>query len=125
MSRTITRVAVIGAGTMGGGIAAHFANAGFQVDLLDVPPPSLTPDEEKRGLTLDSPAVRNRFVNGGWDRVKKSRPAALFTADTAERVRLGKETVTEQETVGGEVRREEIELDRGDSIREAVRDDRS
>lgn len=89
MSRTITRVAVIGAGTMGGGIAAHFANAGFQVDLLDVPPPSLTPDEEKRGLTLDSPAVRNRFVNGGWDRVKKSRPAALFTADTADRVRLG------------------------------------
>jgi Domain of unknown function (DUF2382) len=28
-----------------------------------------------------------------------------------ERVRLGTETVTEQETVGGQVRREEIELD--------------
>ena len=46
-------------------------------------------------------------------------------AVAVERVRLGKETVTEQETVGGEVRKEEIELDRGDSdVRDESRRDR-
>ena len=44
-------------------------------------------------------------------------------AVAVERVRLGKETVTEQETVGGEVRKEEIELDRGDTARDGVRDE--
>src|SRR6476620_8447110 len=60
MTRIIQRVAVIGAGTMGGGIAAHFANAGYQVDLLDVP--GSGPDKMK-------------IVAGGWDRVKKAKPA--------------------------------------------------
>jgi uncharacterized membrane protein len=50
----IKKVAVIGAGTMGGGIAAHCINAGLQVVLLDTVPSSLTPEEEKRGLTLES-----------------------------------------------------------------------
>jgi uncharacterized protein (TIGR02271 family) len=44
------------------------------------------------------------------------RPVVDTEAVPVERVRLGKETVTEQETVGGEVRREEIELDRGDGV---------
>src|ERR687893_631877 len=60
MSYTIKRVVVIGSGTMGGGIAAHAANAGLHVYLLDVAPKELTPEEEKKGLKLDSPAVRNR-----------------------------------------------------------------
>ncbi len=34
--KTVRRVAVLGAGTMGARIAAHFANAGFPVDLLDL-----------------------------------------------------------------------------------------
>ncbi len=89
MSRIIKRVAVIGSGTMGGAIAAHFANAGYFVDLLDIAPDKLTPDEERKGLKLESPAVRNRVVNGGWDRVKKARPSALFSAELTERVRLG------------------------------------
>jgi stress response protein YsnF len=47
-------------------------------------------------------------------------------AVAVERVRLGKETVTDQETVGGEVRKEEIELDRGDAnLRDDVRGNRS
>ncbi|MEZ5806002.1 MAG: 3-hydroxyacyl-CoA dehydrogenase NAD-binding domain-containing protein [Rhizobiaceae bacterium] len=33
----LRRAAVIGAGSMGGGIAAQLANAGVPVDLLDVP----------------------------------------------------------------------------------------
>jgi glycine/D-amino acid oxidase-like deaminating enzyme len=45
MSSTITRVAVLGAGTMGAGIAAHCANAGLQISLLDIAPESLTPAE--------------------------------------------------------------------------------
>jgi 3-hydroxyacyl-CoA dehydrogenase len=54
MSYTIKRVVVIGSGTMGGGIAAHAANAGLAVHLLDVAPRELLPEEERRGLTLDS-----------------------------------------------------------------------
>ena len=77
MTYTIQRVAVIGAGTMGGGIAAHFANAGYLVDLLDIPAEGATVQE------------RNKIVLGLWDRVKKARPSALFSADVADRVRIG------------------------------------
>ncbi len=89
MGYTIRRVAVIGAGTMGAAIAAHLANAGFAVDLLDIPPKSLTPEEEAKGLTLDHPAVRNRIVQAGLERAKKAKPAAFFTEDRARLVRIG------------------------------------
>jgi 3-hydroxyacyl-CoA dehydrogenase len=80
---------VIGSGTMGGGIAAHAANAGLRVYLLDVAPKELTPDEEKRGLKLESPQVRNRLVNASLERLKKSKPAAFFTPEAAELVTAG------------------------------------
>ncbi len=89
MSYAIKRVMVIGSGTMGGGIAAHAANAGLRVYLLDVAPKELTPDEEKKGLKLDSPAVRNRIVNASLERLKKSKPAAFFTPEAAELVTVG------------------------------------
>jgi 3-hydroxyacyl-CoA dehydrogenase len=89
MAHLIRRVAVIGSGTMGGALAAHFANAGLSVYLMDIVPAQLTPDEEKKNLTLDHPAVRNRIVNAGLEAVKKSRPAALFTPQTAERITIG------------------------------------
>src|SRR5215218_6438411 len=89
MSYTIKRVVVIGSGTMGGGIAAHAANAGLRVHLLDVAPRELTPDEEKKGLRLDSPAVRNRIVNAALERLKKSKPAAFFTPEAAALVTVG------------------------------------
>jgi 3-hydroxyacyl-CoA dehydrogenase len=89
MTDTIKKVAVIGAGTMGGGIAAHAANAGCQVVLLDVAPTQLTPEEQQKGLTLDSPAVRNRIVSAGLERVKKSRPAALFSPERASQITIG------------------------------------
>jgi len=89
MGYTIRRVAVIGAGTMGAAIAAHLANAGFPVDLLDIPPKSLTPEEEAKGLTLDHPAVRNRIVQAGLERAKKAKPAAFFLEDRARLVRMG------------------------------------
>jgi len=89
MTHSISRVVVVGSGTMGGALAAHFANAGIPVYLLDIAPNKLTPDEEKKGLTLQHPAVRNRIVNAGLDAVKKARPAALFTPQTVERITLG------------------------------------
>ena len=89
MAGSITRVAVLGAGTMGAGIAAHCANVGLQVSLLDIAPDKLTPEEEKRGLKLESPAVRNRIVKGGYDRMAKSRPASLANAEAAKLIRVG------------------------------------
>jgi 3-hydroxyacyl-CoA dehydrogenase len=68
MSRTIQRVVVIGSGTMGGGIAAHFANASVPVHLLD---------------------VSQQVVKGGFERMKKSKPPAFFTAETADLVTIG------------------------------------
>ena len=89
MTAPIRRVAVLGAGTMGAAIAAHAANAGLDVDLLDIAPDRLDPDEEARGLTLDDPAVRNRVVRAGFERMRAARPAALAAASVADRIRLG------------------------------------
>ena len=63
MKRNIKKVAVIGSGIMGSGIACHFANIGVEVLLLDIAPNELTEAEQKKGLTLESKAVRNRLVN--------------------------------------------------------------
>lgn len=89
MTYSINRVAVIGSGTMGGALAAHCANAGLDVYLLDIVPNKLTPDEEKKELTFTHSAVRNRIVNAGLDAIKKSKPAALFTPQTVERITIG------------------------------------
>src|SRR4029079_13876708 len=89
MNQPIKKVAVIGAGTMGGGIAAHAANAGCQVVLLDIAPTELTPEEQAKGLTLESKPVRNRIVNMLFDRVKGAKPAALFTPERAAQIRVG------------------------------------
>src|SRR6267378_1177135 len=89
MSYAINRVVVIGSGTMGGGIAAHVANAGLPVYLLDIAPSELTPEAEKRGLKLHHPKVRNRTVAAALDRLKKSKPAAFFTPQVAELITIG------------------------------------
>lgn len=89
MPYSMKRVVVIGSGTMGGAIAAHVANAGIPVYLLDIAPDRLTPEEQQKGLTLESPAVRNRIVRQGWERVLKARPPALFSSRCAELVTLG------------------------------------
>src|SRR5690348_18128305 len=72
----IRRVAVLGAGVMGSGIAAHCANAGIPVLLLDIVPPKLT-DAEKA-----SKAKRDGFAAGALDKLKKARPAALDRKST-------------------------------------------
>ena len=89
MKYKINKAVVIGAGTMGGAIAAHLANAGVEVTLLDIVPMELTPKEEQAGLTLDDPVVRNRIVQEGLDRTLKSRPASFFSKDFASLVSVG------------------------------------
>jgi 3-hydroxyacyl-CoA dehydrogenase len=64
---------------MGAQIAAHCANAGLDVLLLDIAPKELTKQEEARGLTLESKPVRNRIVNAGLEAAKKIKPAAFFS----------------------------------------------
>src|SRR5271170_2662056 len=89
MTQRIQKVAVLGAGTMGARIAAHFANAGLPCRLLDIVPIELTREEQSKGLTLASPPVRNRMARAGLDAALKSRPAAFFSPDSARLITLG------------------------------------
>jgi 3-hydroxyacyl-CoA dehydrogenase len=89
MNRRIEKAAVLGAGTMGARIAAHLANAGIPCFLLDIVPTELKPEEQRKGLTLSSPAVRNRIVLVGLEAAKKAWPAAFFTSETARLVTPG------------------------------------
>lgn len=89
MIRNLEKVAVLGAGTMGARIAAHLANAGFRSFLLDIVPDKLTEDEQQKGFTLASPAVRNRIVLAGLEAARKARPAAFFTPGRARLITTG------------------------------------
>jgi 3-hydroxyacyl-CoA dehydrogenase len=89
MINSISRVAVIGAGTMGAAIAAHVANAGLPVILLDIAPNRLTPEEEQKGFTLASPQVRNRIVQAGFERARQVRPAPFVSKEAESLVTLG------------------------------------
>ncbi|MGD0676605.1 MAG: 3-hydroxyacyl-CoA dehydrogenase/enoyl-CoA hydratase family protein [Polyangiaceae bacterium] len=83
MGKPIRRAAVIGAGVMGSGIAAHFANAGMEVLLLDIVPPNLAEGEKA------SRAARDRFASSGLDKATKARPMAFFSKDRARLVSVG------------------------------------
>ena len=83
MGIPIKRVAVLGAGVMGQGIAAHLANAGIPSYLFDIAPGELTQQEQERGLSLDDRPVRNRFAIAGLASIDKSTPPLLYTKDLA------------------------------------------
>lgn len=89
MKRIIKKVAVLGSGVMGSRIACHFANIGVQVLLLDIVPKELTPDEEKKGLTLESKAVRNRNVNSHLHAAINSNPSPLYRKSDASLIQTG------------------------------------
>ena len=74
MSHGIRKVAVLGAGTMGAAKAAHCANAGLEVDLLD-----MAPDDDDT----------NAVVEAGFQRMREARPAALMAGEVADRIRTG------------------------------------
>ena len=77
MTLPIQKTVVLGAGTMGARIAAHFANAGLPCLLLDIVP--------KNAAAGD----RNRIVLAGLEAAKKSRPATFFTPALASKVSVG------------------------------------
>ena len=89
MKRLIKKVAVVGSGIMGSGIACHFANIGVEVLLLDIVPRELTEAEIKRGLTLESKAVRNRLVNDHLANALKSSPSPIYSQKFANRITTG------------------------------------
>ncbi len=75
--KRIHKVAVLGAGTMGARIAAHFANAGVPSYLLDIVPPDA------------DGSARNKIAAAGLEAAKKSKPAALFEPELARLVTIG------------------------------------
>ncbi len=89
MKRIIKKVAVVGSGIMGSGIACHFANIGVEVLLLDIAPTALTETEEKKGLTLEHKAVRNRIVNEHLANAFKSNPSPIYSQKFASRITTG------------------------------------
>ena len=89
MKRTIKKVAVLGSGVMGSRIACHFANIGVPVLLLDIAPKELTADEEKKGLKLDAPAVRNRLVNSALQAAVAANPSPLYRKSDVSRIQTG------------------------------------
>ncbi|RXG27195.1 3-hydroxyacyl-CoA dehydrogenase/enoyl-CoA hydratase family protein [Leeuwenhoekiella marinoflava] len=87
--RRINKVAVIGSGIMGSGIACHFANIGVEVLLLDIVPRELTDKEKAKGLTLEDQAVRDRMVNDHLQNALKSKPSPIYHKDFAKRISTG------------------------------------
>src|SRR3970040_1648371 len=75
----IRLVAVLGAGVMGSGIAAHLANAGIPCLMLDIVPSDLTDEDRKKGLTEPDPAFRNRAAAQGLEGIRTGRPALLYS----------------------------------------------
>ena len=82
MSYRIKKVAVLGSGVMGSGIACHLANVGMEVIMLDILPFDLDPSETH-------PEKRNRIADQALMQAIKSKPAALFDKKFAQRITTG------------------------------------
>jgi 3-hydroxyacyl-CoA dehydrogenase len=89
MTRRIKKVAIIGSGIMGSGIACHFANIGVEVLLLDILPRELNDKEKAKGLTLESKVVRNRLVNDALRTSLKSKPSPIYNQKFSSRITTG------------------------------------
>lgn len=87
--KEIRKAAVLGAGVMGATIAAHLANVGIPTYLFDIVPRELTPEEEKQGLTLQSPAVRNRLAEYGKAELLKNKQKPLYRDSNIELITPG------------------------------------
>jgi len=87
--RRIKKVAIIGSGIMGSGIACHFANIGVDVLLLDIVPRELNDKEKAKGLTLEDKVVRNRLVNDALKASLKSKPSPIYSQSFASRITTG------------------------------------
>ena len=78
MKLTIRKAAVVGAGTMGAGIAAHLANCGIPTLLLDIVPKELTEEDRKQGLSKSDPAFRNRISTNAIDSMPRAKICPLY-----------------------------------------------
>lgn len=85
----VRKAAVLGAGVMGAGIAAHLANASIPVLLLDIVPREPNDDEKMQGLDVTSPSVRNRIAAKGLDAAVNSKPASFAHGDRVKFVTVG------------------------------------
>lgn len=81
--RHIKKVAVLGSGIMGSGIACHLANVGMDVLLLDIVPFDITEEQKS------DPRQRNRIVNDSLSKAIKSKPAPLYRKEYASRISTG------------------------------------
>lgn len=89
MKRRINKVAVIGSGIMGSGIACHFANIGVEVLLLDIVPKEPNEREKAKGLGMGDRAVRNRLVNDSLAAALKSKPSPIYHQKFAQAITTG------------------------------------
>lgn len=89
MGFNINKVAVLGAGVMGAGIAAHFAGVGIPVYLMDIAPKELTDKEKAKGLTLEDQVVRNRFAQAGKDKAVHKKSRMLYHPRFADLITVG------------------------------------
>ena len=89
MNKKISKVAVLGSGIMGSGIACHFANIGVEVLLLDICPKELNESEKNKNLSLDSKLVKNRIVTDMFNKCVKSKPSPIYNKKFIKRVTLG------------------------------------
>lgn len=83
MIKRIKKVAVLGSGVMGSGIACHLANAGLEVLMLDILPPNL--DENQKKIT----AFRNKIADTALGNALKTKPAPLYDAAFSSRITTG------------------------------------
>ncbi len=81
--RTISRVAVLGSGVMGGAIAAHLANCGIPSLMLDIVPPNLSEADKK------NKAKRNEFAAKSKANLLKTKPSPIYRAGFLDRIEIG------------------------------------
>ena len=81
MVKNIKKVAVLGSGIMGSGIACHLANIGLEVLLLDMIP--------KEATTINDKTVRNGLVNASLKNAIKSKPSPVFTNSVVKNIKTG------------------------------------
>lgn len=83
MIKKIKKIAVLGSGVMGSGIACHLANAGMEVLMLDILPPDLK-EEDK-----DKKTARNRIADDSLAKAIKSKPSPIYRKSFAKRITTG------------------------------------
>lgn len=83
MNYRLKKVAVLGSGVMGSGIACHLANVGMEVMMLDIVTPNLEGDQSKDKFQ------RNKLVNTALQKIIKSKPAPLYHKAFASRIQTG------------------------------------